>query len=99
MITALTAHGDAIALPTSIAGVGFPARRRVAHRCAGGPAMPALKTSISCHTFRATGLGYYLINGGRIEVGRHSNAKPPASMTWGSRAERDLTSATSPPVC
>jgi len=39
----------------------------------------ASKTAIGCHTFRATGITYYLTNGGRIEVALrmadHSNAK------------------------
>jgi integrase len=38
-----------------------------------------IETPIGCHTFRATGITDYLMNGGRIEVAQrmagHSNAK------------------------
>ena len=38
-----------------------------------------IETVIGCHTFRATGITDYLMNGGRIEVAQlmagHSNAK------------------------
>jgi integrase len=44
-----------------------------------------IETAIGCHTFRATGITYYLTNGGRIEVAHAwldiRTRKPPGFTT------------------
>jgi site-specific recombinase XerD len=69
--SAIGKTGVLSAKPMSRVDVWYMIRRRASDA--------GIKTPISCHTFRATGITDYLTNGGRIEVAQrmagHSNAK------------------------